>query len=159
MSDSLLRFERAQASGDYENALSEMKAGRKTSHWIWYVFPQIAGLGMSRMSQTYAIRDREEAAAYLRHPLLSSRLLEITTVAAEQVRNGVPLDELMGSPVDATKLVSSLTLFGRVAGGPNASESDGNARLAKLAEEILAAAASQGYLRCRHTLEKLGSEG
>ena len=82
----LARFVDAQSGGEYEAALAEMKAGRKQSHWIWYVFPQIAGLGMSHMSQLYAIRDRDEAVAYLRHPVLSARLLEITTAVAEHVQ-------------------------------------------------------------------------
>ena len=70
MSDAdLERFVTAQANGEFDTALAEMRAGRKRSHWIWHVFPQIAGLGSSHMSQTYAIRDRDEAVAYLRHPV------------------------------------------------------------------------------------------
>src|ERR1700752_3057390 len=114
MSDAdLERFVTAQANGEFDTALAEMKAGRKRSHWIWYVFPQVAGLGTSHMSQTYAIRDREEAAAYLRHPVLGARLFEITSVVAEQLRAGVPLERLMGSSIDAAKLVSSMKLVGR----------------------------------------------
>lgn len=152
---SLDRFVEAQAGGEYETALGEMKSGRKQHHWIWYVFPQISGLGMSHMSQLYAIRDRDETVAYLRHPLLFARLLEITTAVAEQVREGVAVDRLMGSSIDATKLVSSLTLFGDVARGLTESPTDANAVLADLAEEVLIGAAAQGYPRCRHTLERL----
>ena len=151
----LARFVDAQSGGDYEAALAEMKAGRKQSHWIWYVFPQITGLGMSHMSQLYAIRDRDEAVAYLRHPVLSARLLEITTAVAEHVRNGAALDRLMGSSIDATKLVSSLTLFGKVARSLSDSRTDANAALADLAEEVLIAGAAQGYQRCHHTLRTL----
>ena len=151
----LARFVDAQSGGEYEAALAEMKAGRKQSHWIWYVFPQITGLGMSHMSQLYAIRDRDEAVAYLRHPVLSARLLEITTAVAEHVRNGAALDRLMGSSIDATKLVSSLTLFGKVARSLSDSRTDANAALADLAEEVLIAGAAQGYQRCRHTLRTL----
>ena len=151
----LARFVDAQSGGEYEAALAEMKAGRKQSHWIWYVFPQIAGLGMSHMSQLYAIRDRDEAVAYLRHPVLSARLLEITTAVAEHVRNGAALDRLMGSSIDATKLVSSLTLFGKVARSLSDSRTDANAALANLAEEVLIAGAAQGYQRCHHTLRTL----
>ena len=151
----LARFVDAQSDGEYEAALAEMKAGRKQSHWIWYVFPQIAGLGMSHMSQLYAIRDRDEAVAYLRHPVLSARLLEITAAVAEHIRKGVPLDRLMGSSIDATKLVSSLTLFGEVARRLSDSPADANAVLADLAEEVLIAAAARGYPRCRHTLDRL----
>jgi uncharacterized protein (DUF1810 family) len=152
---SLDRFVDAQSGGEYDSALAEMKAGRKRNHWIWYIFPQLSGLGLSHMSQLYAIRDRDEAVAYLRHPLLFARLLEITTAVAEHVRAGVALDRLMGSSIDATKLVSSLTLFGDVARGLTDSPTDANAVLADLAEEVLIAAAAQGYPRCRHTLEHL----
>lgn len=152
---SLARFVDAQSGGEYETALAEMQAGRKQSHWIWYVFPQIVGLGMSHMSQIYAIRDRDEAIAYLRHPILSARLLEITTAVAEHVRNGAALDRLMGSSIDATKLVSSLTLFGEVARSLSDSPADANAALADLAEEVLIAGAAQGYQRCHHTLRRL----
>jgi uncharacterized protein (DUF1810 family) len=151
----LERFATAQANGEFETALAEMRAGRKRSHWIWYVFPQIGGLGTSHMSQTYAVRDRDEAADYLRHPLLASRLFEITSVVAEQLRAGVPLERLMGSSVDAAKLVSSLTLFGRVARSLSTPPGAPQALLADLANEILTSAASQGYPECRHTLSRL----
>ena len=156
MSDAgLERFVTAQANGEFDAALAEMRAGRKRSHWIWYVFPQIAGLGSSHMSQTYAIRDREEAAAYLRHPVLAPRLFEITSVVAEQLRTGVAVDRLMGSSIDAAKLASSMTLFGRVARSLMTSPGDPHATFADLADEILAAAAAQGYPACGHTLNRL----
>ena len=156
MSDAdLERFITAQANGEFDTALAEMRAGRKRRHWIWYVLPQIAGLGSSHMSQTYAIRDRDEAVAYLRHPVLAARLLQITTAVADQVRKGVPVDHLMGSSIDAAKLVSSLTLFGRVARSLSTSPVDAHAALADLADEILTAAAAQGYPECGHTLSRL----
>jgi uncharacterized protein (DUF1810 family) len=156
MSDrDLERFVTAQAGGEFAAALAEMKAGRKHSHWIWYVFPQLAGLGTSQMSRTYAIRDREEAESYLRHPLLGARLVEITTAVAAQVHKGVPVDRLMGSSIDAAKLVSSLTLFGDVARRLSTPPGDANAAFADLADEILTAAAVQGYPACRHTRERL----
>jgi uncharacterized protein (DUF1810 family) len=99
----LTRFVDAQSGGEYESALAEIHAGRKRSHWIWYVFPQISGLGMSHMSQLYAVRDRDEAAAYLEHPVLFARLLEITTALAEHVRNGAPIERVMGSSIDAAR--------------------------------------------------------
>lgn len=151
----LERFVMAQADGEFESALAEMRAGRKRTHWIWYVFPQLAGLGTSHMSQTYAIRDRQEAVAYLRHPVLAGRLFEITTAVAEQVRSGVTVDRLMGSSIDAAKLVSSLTLFGRVARSLSASPGDSHAAFADLADEILTAAAPQGYPECGHTVNRL----
>ena len=156
MSDAdLERFVTAQANGEFDAALSEMRGGRKRNHWIWYVFPQIAGLGMSQMSQLYAIRDRDEAVAYLRHPVLGPRLLDVTTAVADQVRKGVPVDQLMGSSIDAAKLVSSMTLFGRVARSLSASPGDPHAAFADLADEILTAAAAQGYRECGHTLNRL----
>ena len=156
MSDAdLERFVTAQANGEFDTALSEMRAGRKRNHWIWYVFPQIAGLGMSHMSQLYAIRDRHEAVAYLRHPVLGPRLVDVTTAVADQVRKGVPVDQLMGSSIDAAKLVSSMTLFGRVARSLSASPGDPHAAFADLADEILTAAAAQGYPACGHTLNRL----
>ena len=156
MSDrDLSRFVLAQNGGEYESALAEIHAGQKRSHWIWYVFPQISGLGMSDMSQLYAIRDRDEAVAYLQHPVLFARLLEITTAVAEHVRNGASIERVMGSPIDAAKLVSSLTLFGEVAHSLSESPTDATAVLADLAEEVLIAAAAQGYPRCRHTLDHL----
>jgi uncharacterized protein (DUF1810 family) len=150
------RFVEAQGDGEYESALAEMVAGHKRGHWIWYVFPQLAGLGMSHMSQVYAIRDRDEAAEYLRHPSLSSRLLEISGAAAEHLRAGVPLATLMGSSIDAAKLVSSMTLFGEVARTlPEADSSAATRAIAATAEAILAAAAAQGHGRCGHTLAHL----
>jgi uncharacterized protein (DUF1810 family) len=152
----IARFVEAQADGEYEGALAEIRAGRKRGHWIWYTFPQIAGLGQSHMSQAYAIHDRSEAEEYLRHPLLSQRLLEIAGAAADHLRNGVALNTLMGSSIDAAKLVSSMTLFGEVARTlPAQSRTATTDSLANAAEAILAAAASQGYPRCEHTIRVL----
>src|SRR5438105_2980321 len=79
----LERFVSAQdASGTYRRALEELLRGRKTSHWMWFVFPQIAGLGQSSMSRTYAISGLAEAKAYLRHPVLGARLIECARVVA-----------------------------------------------------------------------------
>lgn len=152
----LSRFVDAQAGGEFESALAEMKAGHKRSHWIWYIFPQLSGLGSSDMSQTYAIRDREEAIAYLRHPVLAARLLEIARVAAEHLRQGASIERLMGSSIDAAKLVSSMTLFADVARRlPADVKSADTDALADEAEAILAAASSQGYPPCRHTRSHL----
>jgi uncharacterized protein (DUF1810 family) len=153
----LERFVEAQdEDGAFEEALAEIKAGRKQGHWIWYVFPQIAGLGSSHLSQLYAIRDRAEAEAYLRHPVLYPRLSEITTAVADHVRKGRRVDALMNSPVDAQKLVSSLTLFSRVARDLTASGADDSyGSFARMADDILVAAERDGYARCRHTEAKL----
>jgi uncharacterized protein (DUF1810 family) len=110
----LRRFVEAQA-GCYDTALAELRAGQKESHWMWFVFPQFAGLGLSDMSRRYAIRSEAEAAAYLAHPILGPRLIEccraLLAVPDRTAR------EILGSPDDA-KLASSMTLF---ASGPGAS--------------------------------------
>jgi uncharacterized protein (DUF1810 family) len=105
----LRRFVTAQdAGGTYDHATAELRAGRKTSHWMWFVFPQLAGLGYSPMSRAYAITSLQEARAYLAHPVLGPRLIECATIlvglrgrTAEQVFGGV----------DALKLCSCVTLF------------------------------------------------
>ena len=101
------RFLNAQA-GSYETALREIRSGHKYSHWIWYIFPQIQGLGFSSTAQYYAIEDLAEAKAYLAHPTLRTRLLEISE-ALLTLSSSDPLD-VMGSP-DDLKLRSSMTLF------------------------------------------------
>ena len=106
----LQRFVHAQER-DYERALAEVRSGRKRSHWMWYVFPQVAGLGQSSMSQRYAINTLGEARAYLAHPILGARLKEIAdAVLGVQGRTA---HEVFGSP-DDLKLLSSATLFALV---------------------------------------------
>lgn len=107
------RFVAAQASS-YETALSEIRRGAKRSHWMWYIFPQIAGLGRSDMAQRYAIRSLDEARAYLAHPILGVRLRE--SVSALQDVTGRTAEMIFGE-VDAAKLRSSLTLFIEAGGG------------------------------------------
>ncbi len=110
---SLERFHKAQASrsAGHDTALAEIRRGRKTSHWIWYIFPQLAGIGRSAMAEKYAIRDLAEACDYLRDPLLRARYEEITAAVSDQLARGLALEDLIGSRIDALKLVSSLTLF------------------------------------------------
>jgi uncharacterized protein (DUF1810 family) len=103
----LQRFAVAQEAV-FASALSELTRGRKTSHWMWFIFPQTAGLGSSEMSRRFAIRSIEEAAAYLAHPLLGVRYREC--VAALQDLTGTTAEVVFGT-VDAAKLRSSLTLF------------------------------------------------
>jgi uncharacterized protein (DUF1810 family) len=103
----LARFVRAQ-DGDYEQALSEIRGGRKRSHWMWYIFPQFDGLGHSATSKRYAIKSVMEAEAYLRHPVLGPRLLE--SVQALLGVEGRSALDVFGSP-DDMKLRSSATLF------------------------------------------------
>jgi uncharacterized protein (DUF1810 family) len=109
------RFLSAQNSGNpsaYDRALAELQTGRKRSHWIWFVLPQLAGLGRSAMAQRYGIADLAEARAYLADPLLRQRLELVLTVINEQLSQpGQNLEHLMGSGLDAAKTVSSLTLF------------------------------------------------
>jgi uncharacterized protein (DUF1810 family) len=109
----LQRFVDAQADV-IERVRAELLAGRKASHWMWFVFPQVAGLGFSPMAQRYAIGSRAEAEAYLAHPVLGPRLRELTEVVNE-VR-GRTAHEIFGSP-DDVKLRSSMTLFDAVAPG------------------------------------------
>jgi uncharacterized protein (DUF1810 family) len=109
----LERFVEAQAPV-YDQALKELQAGRKQSHWMWFVFPQIAGLGHSAMAQTYAIQSLEEARAYLAHPVLGARLRECSQ-AVMDVR-GKSAHEIFGSP-DDLKFRSCLTLFTKAARG------------------------------------------
>ena len=104
----LQRFTDAQEE-DYAIALSEIKLGRKQSHWMWYVFPQIAGLGFSSTSKLYAIKDKGEAESYLAHPTLGKRLIEISNALLEI--DGKTANQIFGSP-DDLKLKSSMTLFG-----------------------------------------------
>jgi uncharacterized protein (DUF1810 family) len=105
------RFIQAQA-GVYDTALAELRSGRKRSHWMWFVFPQIEGLGSSTTARRYAIRSLEEARAYLAHPLLGPRLLECTQ--AVNALQGLSAHRIFGSP-DDLKFASSMTLFECVA--------------------------------------------
>ena len=109
----LERFATAQeAGGTYASAIAELRAGLKVGHWMWFVFPQIAGLGVSPMARRYAITSLEEARGYLAHPLLGERLEECARILAEL--DGKTAEEIFG-PVDAMKLRSSMTLFARAA--------------------------------------------
>lgn len=106
----LQRFVEAQA-GVYDTALAELKRGRKTSHWMWFVFPQIAGLGHSQTAQFYALASLDEARAYLAHPVLGPRL--IACVEAVNAVEGRTAHQIFGSP-DDLKFRSCLTLFAAV---------------------------------------------
>jgi uncharacterized protein (DUF1810 family) len=109
----LERFEIAQnQGGTYATAVAELRAGRKSSHWMWFIFPQIAGLGHSAISRRYAVASLAEAEAYLAHPVLGARLQECTRILTELV--GGTAQDIFGS-VDAMKLRSSMTLFARAA--------------------------------------------
>jgi uncharacterized protein (DUF1810 family) len=107
----LERFVRAQEA-NYDDAIAEIRAGSKESHWMWYVFPQIAGLGFSSTAQRYAIKNAAEAAAYLAHPVLGPRLRECCEAALAV--EGKTAHDIFGSP-DDMKLRSCATLFAAVA--------------------------------------------
>ena len=107
MAADLSRFLKAQEQ-DYEQALREIRSGRKRSHWMWYIFPQIQGLGFSPTAQYYAIRDLQEARDYLAHPVLGTRLKEISSALLDL--DGLSASEIFGYP-DDLKLRSSMTLF------------------------------------------------
>lgn len=156
----LERFRRAQDQphAGYADALREMQGGAKRGHWIWYILPQLSGLGASDMARTYGVRDVAEAEAYLRDPVLRGRLLTIVEAIAAHVvaPDATPLSSLMGSQIDALKLVSSLTLFEHVArvmdAGPDADEVRA---VGDVAARVLDAAAAQGYGRCAVTRRRL----
>jgi uncharacterized protein (DUF1810 family) len=113
MAYDLERFVAAQ-EGVFRGVVAELRAGRKTGHWMWFVFPQVAGLGMSEMSRLYAIGSLDEAVAYLDHPVLGPRLRECAAIVlATQGRSA----EAVFGGIDAVKLRSSMTLFHRAAPG------------------------------------------
>ena len=163
----LERFRTAQAArhAGYVDAIGELRAGHKTSHWIWYIFPQLGGLGHSSMAVRYALAGAHEAADYLRDPVLGQRLCAAARAVrghvAPQRGRGASLEAVMGSDIDALKLVSSMTLFADV-GARMIAAGDARAELADLvadAEAILRAAGEQGYERCAHTARALSDPG
>jgi uncharacterized protein (DUF1810 family) len=135
----------------YATALGELEGGRKRSHWMWYVFPQIAGLGLSPTAAHYAIADRAEAAAFLGDPQLGPgyrRLVD--AVWAQVVSGGMTVRALFGAP-DDQKLVSSLTLFAGIADDADDVGDPDWARFRTRAAAILDAAEAQGLPRCAAT--------
>ena len=104
----LERFIKAQEF-NYENALAEIKKGRKTSHWIWFIFPQLKNLGSSRNAKYYGIENLDEAKKYLENKILRRHLLEISQELLELKNNDI--EYIMGSEIDKAKLLSSMTLF------------------------------------------------
>src|SRR5579863_7128431 len=139
------RFREAQnGHPGYVEAMRELRAGSKRSHWIWYVFPQLRGLGTSPMAVRYGLDGVGEAKAYLRDVELETKLALATEVVANQIVAGIPLSELMGSEIDVLKLVSSMTLFGHIARATHGRGFPALGVVAFGAEEILRAAATQG---------------
>ena len=164
--DPFTHFKLAQAdrSSGLASALSEMAQGEKRTHWIWYIFPQIAGLGHSGMARRFALSGLGEARQYLRDGVLRAGLITLTRAVAEKLEEQIPLRLLMGGGIDALKLVSSLTLFDSAVdhelGGKDIAcdyRRDLGV-LAALFPQILAIADIQGFPRCRFTLDAIRSE-
>ena len=119
----LERFVAAQdRGGTYHSAVAELRAGAKASHWMWFVFPQVAGLGLSTMSRQFAISSVGEARAYLAHPVLGPRLRECARIVADTEGSSA---ELIFGPVDAVKLRSSMTLFAAAGENEDADADEG----------------------------------
>jgi uncharacterized protein (DUF1810 family) len=152
------RFKLAQdRDGSFSTAMAELRAGRKTTHWIWWVFPQIAGLGSSATSVRYALAGRAEACAYLADEVLRDRLVEAVTVVHEQLLGPSRrrFDRLMGSEIDALKLASSMTLFAETGRDASVRDLPSVDKLRTRAAEILDVARGAGYPACEHTLAML----
>ena len=131
---SLERFVQAQEK-TYAGALAELKAGRKTGHWIWWIFPQLRGLGSSHNSTFYGLADEAEAQAYIQHSVLGERYREcVGVVNGHLCQGGVAPLALMGSDIDVLKLRSSLELFLKVA---PASEAQIRARITAILKAII----------------------
>lgn len=156
---SLERFHEAQNRGwaGYGTALREIRRGRKNSHWIWYIFPQLEGLGHSAIAREYALRDLRECCAYLRDPVLRARYEQIASAVSEQLAGGVALEELMGGRTDALKLVSSVTLF-RAAAQRLDAEDPTLESLRQPCGSILRRATEENYASCQFTLARIVHE-
>src|SRR5437867_6300536 len=155
---SLERFHEAQArrSAGYDTALAEIRAGGKRSHWIWYIFPQIEGLGHSSTARAYALRDLGEACAYLGDPILRARYEEIVAAVSEQLTRGIRLEDLMGGRTDALTLVSSLTLF-HAAAEQLKQDDPTFALVAQRLAALLGQTGEQDYPACDLTLARIDS--
>jgi uncharacterized protein (DUF1810 family) len=155
------RFRQAQdGTPGFDEALGQLRAGAKTGHWIWYVFPQLRGLGRSSMAVRYGLEGPAEAAAYLDDPVLAERLAIATAAVRVHVTSPdpTPLEKLMGSEIDALKLVSCMTLFSHLA---RAEQARGPrpvlAALAADADTVLEAAAAEGLASCAFTESQLAA--
>lgn len=155
----LQRFLAAQATPEagFEAALRELRAGRKRGHWIWYILPQLVGLGRSPMAQRYGLEGVEEAVSFLEHPELRRRLLLAVQAVEQHVtgRGSASIEDVMGSSIDAQKLVSSMTLFGGIAArlGAVPGQPVDYQTLAMSAAAVLAVARRQGLPPCHVSLE------
>lgn len=155
---SLSRFYAAQRDphAGFSRALRELQSGQKTSHWIWYIFPQIRGLGTSALAKKYALADSAEAVSYVRDDYLRGNYLAALSAVRHHLKRGIRLERLLGSSLDAQKFVSSITLFSRATETTASAypELSAGIRQALLETRILLRA--QGYDECSRTLEHLG---
>ena len=138
MTDSLVRFIEAQDnSAMYERAIKELTDGRKNTHWIWFIFPQIRGIGSSHYATYYGIQSIEEAKDYLMHPLLGPRYVEAMHIVHQKLLNErVSLLTLMSAEIDCLKFTSSLTLFSTALGKLSENNSSLDANLVRLEKYI-----------------------
>jgi uncharacterized protein (DUF1810 family) len=141
MHDDLQHFVAAQESV-FACALQELRAGRKRSHWMWFIFPQLDGLGRSETARRFAVQDLDHARRYLQHPVLGPRLVQATQAAQAALADDIALIDLFG-PVDAQKFISCMTLFAQAA-----------AEDSIFAQALAGLQASDGT-----TLEMLGEQG
>ncbi len=150
----LSRFHQAQ-QGAYHTAYAEIKAGKKTGHWIWYIFPQLETLGRSENARFYGIHDFAEACDYLNDPLLFNHYLQMVQLVQEKLEHGIPIEVLMGGQIDAQKLSSSLTLF-QSASSYLAFINNQSANKFRILEQhcntIINIISNQGYRACPQTL-------
>jgi uncharacterized protein (DUF1810 family) len=128
----------------YQGALNEILTGKKTGHWIWFVFPQ-GPFGKSETAIEYSLKSVSAAIAYIQHPILRNRLLEITMAVLKQLKSGIHPGILMGSSTDCQKLASSMTLFSYIAGNQNDGE------LCNATSQTLDALAPFGWEKCPKT--------
>ncbi len=147
--------------GEYKGAFKEIKNGKKVSHWIWYIFPQLKILGYSETAKYYGIWDFKESCNYLRNPLLFKHYTDIVELVESQLNKGIALEKLMGGEVDAKKLASSLTLFCATAKHLATIEQENAPQYNKLAdccERIFKIITKQGYYRCSKTQKIIEQE-
>lgn len=155
---SIERFIQAQQGQDffptYAEAYKEIAQGRKTSHWIWYIFPQLQSLGHSSTAKHFGITDLQEACDYLQNTTLFEHYNEILHLVLKQLQT-IPLRHLMGGSIDTSKLVSSVTLFRKAASllsNEGETERDYH-EFIRCCDLVLRKTADQGYPPCQHTLE------
>ena len=152
----LQRFIDAQeGDGTYDNALAEIRAGRKQSHWIWYILPNLRGLGYSETARFYAIDGQAEAVAYYLHPLLGARLTEVAEAIVTALSAGQTLEGVFGD-IDAKKTISCMTLFDAIGTDTAVQDCADHLRFQTAAQRILTAGDAQGLPRCAKTLTLLG---